>query len=50
MHVGLAIKNFVGPTETTDVRGLYRYAEGAEALPLKYVKDRVHQQAMDVDP
>ncbi len=32
MHVGLAIKNFVGPTETPDVRGLYRYAERAEAL------------------
>jgi probable F420-dependent oxidoreductase len=32
VHVGLAIKNFVGPTETPDVRGLYRYAERAEAL------------------
>jgi probable F420-dependent oxidoreductase len=32
VHVGLAIKNFVGPTETPDVRGLYRYAERAEVL------------------
>src|SRR5207247_2307679 len=29
---GLAIKNFVGPTETPDVDALYRYAERAEAL------------------
>ena len=32
MHVGLAIKNFVGPIETPDVEALYRYAERAEAL------------------
>jgi alkanesulfonate monooxygenase len=32
VHVGLAIKNFVGPTETPDVEGLYRYAARAEAL------------------
>ena len=32
MQVGLAIKNFVGPTETPDVDALYRYAERAEAL------------------
>src|SRR5436189_12013 len=32
VHVGLAIKNFVGPTETPDVDALYRYAERAEAL------------------
>jgi alkanesulfonate monooxygenase len=32
VHVGLAIKNFVGPSETPDVEGLYRYAERAEAL------------------
>jgi alkanesulfonate monooxygenase len=29
---GLAIKNFVGPTETPDVDGILRYAERAEAL------------------
>src|SRR5437867_3349517 len=29
---GLAIKNFVGPTETPDVDALYAYAERAEAL------------------
>ena len=32
MHVGLAIKNFVGPAETPDVDGLIAYAERAEAL------------------
>jgi alkanesulfonate monooxygenase len=32
MHVGLAIKNFVGPTETPDIDALYRYAARAEAL------------------
>jgi alkanesulfonate monooxygenase SsuD/methylene tetrahydromethanopterin reductase-like flavin-dependent oxidoreductase (luciferase family) len=32
MHVGLAIKNFVGPTETPDVDALIAYAERAEAL------------------
>src|SRR5712664_2077366 len=32
VHVGLAIKNFVGPTETPDVDALYRYAAHAEAL------------------
>ena len=32
MHVGLAIKNFVGPTETPDVDALLAYAERAEAL------------------
>src|SRR5207249_7224440 len=31
VQVGLAIKNFVGPTETPDVDALYRYAERAEA-------------------
>jgi alkanesulfonate monooxygenase len=30
--VGLALKNFVGPTETPDVDGLIAYAERAEAL------------------
>jgi probable F420-dependent oxidoreductase len=29
---GLAIKNFVGPTETVDVDALYAYAQRAEAL------------------
>jgi len=29
---GLAIKNFVGPTETPDIDGLYRYAARAEEL------------------
>jgi probable F420-dependent oxidoreductase len=29
---GLAIRNFVGPGEVPDVRGLYAYAERAEAL------------------
>src|SRR5262249_16899482 len=32
MQVGLAIKNFVGPTETPDIDGLYPYAARAEAL------------------
>jgi alkanesulfonate monooxygenase len=32
MHVGLAIKNFVGPGETPDVEGVFAYAERAEAL------------------
>ena len=32
MLVGLALKNFVGPTETPDVDGLIAYAERAEAL------------------
>jgi len=32
MHVGLAIKNFVGPTEAPDIDALYRYAARAEAL------------------
>ncbi|MGH7324907.1 MAG: LLM class flavin-dependent oxidoreductase [Candidatus Rokuibacteriota bacterium] len=32
MQWGLAIKNFVGPTETPDVDALFAYAERAEAL------------------
>ncbi len=32
MEFGLAIKNFVGPTETPDVDALIAYAERAEAL------------------
>ena len=32
MQVGLAIKNFVGPTETPDMEEMYRYAARAEAL------------------
>jgi alkanesulfonate monooxygenase len=32
MHVGLALKNFVGPAEAPDIEGLYRYAARAEAL------------------
>lgn len=32
MHVGLAIKNFVGPSETPDVDAILAYAERAEAL------------------
>ena len=32
MKVGLAIKNFVGPAETPDVDGIFKYAERAEAL------------------
>jgi alkanesulfonate monooxygenase len=32
MHVGLAIKNFVGPSETPDIDAILRYAEQAEAL------------------
>ena len=32
MHVGLALKNFVGPAETPDVDALIAYAERAEAL------------------
>jgi len=32
MDWGLAIKNFVGPTETPDVPAILRYAERAEAL------------------
>src|SRR5437868_5701356 len=32
VHVGLAIKNFVGPAETPDIDELYRYAQRAEAL------------------
>src|SRR3989475_7677593 len=32
VHFGLAIKNFVGPTETPDIDELYRYAQRAEAL------------------
>src|SRR6266542_2479212 len=32
MDFGLAIKNFVGPTETPDIDALLAYAERAEAL------------------
>src|SRR5262249_54575957 len=32
MQFGLAIKNFVGPTETPDIDALYRYATRAESL------------------
>src|SRR5262245_36592273 len=32
MYWGLAIRNFVGPTETPDVDGILAYAERAEAL------------------
>jgi alkanesulfonate monooxygenase len=32
VHVGLAIKNFVGPRETPDVDAIIAYAERAEAL------------------
>jgi probable F420-dependent oxidoreductase len=32
VHFGLAIKNFVGPTETPDVDAILAYAERAEAL------------------
>ncbi len=32
MHFGLAIKNFVGPTETPDADAILAYAERAEAL------------------
>src|SRR5512138_336055 len=32
VQFGLAIKNFVGPTETPDIEELYRYAQRAEAL------------------
>jgi probable F420-dependent oxidoreductase len=32
MHWGLALKNFVGPTETPDVDALLAYSERAEAL------------------
>ena len=32
MHFGLAIKNFVGPTESPDVGAILAYAERAEAL------------------
>ncbi len=32
MNVGLAIRNFVGPTETPDVDAIMAYAERAEAL------------------
>ncbi len=32
MHIGLAIKNFVGPTETPDVDAIIAYAERAETL------------------
>jgi probable F420-dependent oxidoreductase len=32
MQIGLAIKNFVGPTETPDVDAILAYAERAEAL------------------
>jgi alkanesulfonate monooxygenase len=32
MDIGLAIKNFVGPSETPDVEALFAYAERAEAL------------------
>ncbi|OLC16540.1 MAG: LLM class F420-dependent oxidoreductase [Candidatus Rokubacteria bacterium 13_1_40CM_69_27] len=32
MNWGLAIKNFVGPTETPDIDAIYAYAERAEAL------------------
>ena len=49
MHVGLAIKNFVGPTETPDVRGLYRYAERAEALGFESLWAWAHV-ILGVDP
>src|SRR5687767_13206156 len=32
VHFGLAIKNFVGPSETPDIDALYRYAARAEEL------------------
>jgi probable F420-dependent oxidoreductase len=32
VHIGLAIKNFVGPTETPDVDAIIAYAERAETL------------------
>jgi alkanesulfonate monooxygenase SsuD/methylene tetrahydromethanopterin reductase-like flavin-dependent oxidoreductase (luciferase family) len=32
VHVGLAIKNFVGPTETPDVDAIIAYAERAQTL------------------
>jgi alkanesulfonate monooxygenase len=32
VHVGLAIKNFVGPAESPDIDELYRYAARAETL------------------
>jgi alkanesulfonate monooxygenase len=32
VHVGLAIKNFVGPTETPDVDAILAYSQRAEAL------------------
>ena len=32
MYWGLAIKNFVGPTETPDIDAIYAYAERAETL------------------
>jgi alkanesulfonate monooxygenase len=32
MHIGLAIKNFVGPTETPDVDGILKYSQRAEEL------------------
>jgi alkanesulfonate monooxygenase len=32
MHIGLAIKNFVGPTETPDVDAILKYSERAEQL------------------
>jgi alkanesulfonate monooxygenase len=32
VHVGLAIKNFVGPAETPDIDAILAYAERAEAL------------------
>jgi alkanesulfonate monooxygenase len=32
VHVGLALKNFVGPTESPDIEALYRYAVRAETL------------------
>ena len=32
MKLGLAIKNFVGPSEQPDMDALYAYAQRAEAL------------------
>ena len=37
MEWGLALKNFVGPTETPDVDAILRYAERAEALGFESV-------------
>ena len=46
VHFGLAIKNFVGPTETPDIDELYRYSARAEALGFDPEHKRMRLEAV----